>query len=76
MATKIFCDGCDADITGDRSDSRKGLRIEASTDGGNVKMGQFAGGPFDLCKACIDRYKRECDPRTWPRFKSEGPRCE
>lgn len=67
MATKIFCDGCDGDITKPESDARHGLRIKTITNNGDLVLGQFEIGPFDLCGPCIERFKRDCNPRTWPR---------
>lgn len=69
MATKIFCDGCDSDITEDKGDSRKGLRINTTTQAGQgeVIMGQFEIGPFDLCGRCIRRFKEDVNPKMWPR---------
>lgn len=67
MATKIFCDGCDADITDAGGNSRRGIRLSASTQDGNVKLGQFECGPYDLCGACVDRFRAVANPHKWAR---------
>lgn len=69
MSTKIFCDGCDADITNNCTDARKGLCVSTSTSNGTVVLGQFEIGPFDLCGGCIQRFKQDVNPRKWPREK-------
>lgn len=73
MATKIFCDGCDIDITEDKGDARKGLRINTTTQAGQGEavLGQFQVGPFDLCGGCIRRFKDDVNPTTWPRRATE-----
>lgn len=69
MATKIYCDGCDRDITEGRSDARKGIRINATSQAGEGQaiLGQFEVGPFDLCGTCIECFKRDCNPKNWAR---------
>jgi hypothetical protein len=70
MATKIFCDGCDTDITDDKGDARKGLRINTTTQAGQGEavLGQFQVGPFDLCGQCVRRFREDVNPKTWARY--------
>lgn len=73
MATKVFCDGCDADITNSKNESRKGLRVNTTCEAGPGReiLGQFEIGPFDLCGSCISHFKQDVNPKTWPRAMPE-----
>jgi hypothetical protein len=69
MATKVFCDGCDTDMTDGKNESRKGLRVNTTCEAGPRRevLGQFEIGPFDLCGRCIQQFKKDVNPKTWPR---------
>lgn len=65
MATKIYCDGCDADITARalHKDCMFGAELKLQRNGHSAIHIEH----LDLCADCIGRLKRETNPREWTR---------
>lgn len=66
MATRYFCDGCDGEVSDNRSFVVNIQRIEPTAMGVSPCHSQL-GKVYHLCERCEHQLKREADPTKWPR---------
>lgn len=64
MTTKVFCDGCDAEIPD--ADSRNQTEIQVRV--ADEKTHRIVDS-VDLCKRCLSVLISNIDPRKWARVE-------
>lgn len=80
MATKVFCDGCDTELTAktyhhveldfNGSQRRGPEAIRHGRD--DADEPRTPPAEFDLCGRCLAHWRKVASPRTWERHKADG----
>ena len=68
MTTKLFCDGCDKEVS-----DRRQVHVTVTYEVAPVAYQPTSETPFDLCETCFNYFRFNTLPRKWPRASVSEP---